>query len=725
LGRPYRIMRKKISIAIVWILIVSSFVSVFSIECVLAAPETPSDPKPENGSINVSVTANLSWTGDNSSGGAVKYDVYFGTTSPPLKIDSNQSGISYDPGTMNYQTTYYWKIIAWDGYGESSAGPIWNFTTIEESNNPPFIPSYPSPPDELIDVNITVDLSWTGEDPDGDTVNYDVFFGTSSPPPKIISNQSATAYDPGTLGYSTTYNWKIIPWDSHGASTEGLTWQFTTIDEPNNPPYIPNEPSPGNNATAVDIHDNLSWTGGDPDAGDTVGYDVYFGLTSAPLKVASNQTGSSYQPALLNGNTTYYWMIVAWDNHDDSTAGPLWNFTTDVQQNQPPNDPGSPSPSNGATGVSVNADLSWTGGDPDGDAVTYDVYFGSSSPPPILVGNQLGLSYDPGTLGFNTIYYWRIISWDNHSLNTTSQIWLFTTTGADGGGGGGGGGGEPPVVPENNKPVSNASAGEPYRGFVNSEILFDGSRSYDPDGNITKWSWVFGDNINGTGKTAPHVYSKAGTYTVNLTVTDDDGATNTDTTTCVITRPNRPPTKPVIQGTKSGPKNTIYTYTAVSTDADNDTIQYTFDWGDAIVQSSGFLRNGTSFTANHSWAAAGRYSVTVTVTDNQTESSSNLIVSIDALQINGVGYLLDNDSDGIYDAFYSDVLKQITTIQKKDSNYNIDSDGDGDWDYTFDATRGRTIPYQGLSKAPGFEIIVIIGAIALVMFWKQKRRNRN
>jgi hypothetical protein len=232
-------MRKKISIAIVWILIVSSFVSVFSIECVVAAPDAPSNPKPENGSINVSVTANLRWTGDNSSGGAVKYDVYFGTTSPPPKIVSNQSNISYNPGTMNYQTTYYWQIVAWDGYGESSAGPIWDFITENEVNNPPYLPSDPQPANHTTTVDINADLSWTGGDPDGDAVTYDVYFGTTSPLPKVGNNQSATTYDPGTMDYITTYYWQIVTWDNHDASTQGPLWDFTSIQEANNPPYAP------------------------------------------------------------------------------------------------------------------------------------------------------------------------------------------------------------------------------------------------------------------------------------------------------------------------------------------------------------------------------------------------------------------------------------------------------------------------------------------------------
>jgi trimeric autotransporter adhesin len=205
------------------------------------------------------------------------------------------------------------------------------------------------------------------------------------------------------------------------------------------------------------------------------------------------------------------------------------------------------------------------------------------------------------------------------------MVHLQNTKCSSGGSSGSSGGGiTPPSDPINEKPVANASAGEPYQGYVNAEITFDGSNSYDLMGTSPAGSGSFGDNTNGTGEIVKHIYSKPGTYNVTLTVTDNKGATDTTTTVCIISQPNRPPTQPVITGPTKGPKNTKYTYTAVSTDPDNDTLQYTFDWGDPLYQSqsSGFLPSGTSFSASNSWVAAGRYDVTVTVTDNQTMSSS-------------------------------------------------------------------------------------------------------
>ena len=96
--------------------------------------------------------------------------------------------------------------------------------------------------------------------------------------------------------------------------------------------------------------------------------------------------------------------------------------------NNPPSEPGNPSPSNGAVKVDVNADLSWSCSDPNGDPIKYDIYFGTSNPPPQIVWNQSGKSYNPGTMNHKTRYYWKIVAWDSHDFPTSGLIWSFTTT---------------------------------------------------------------------------------------------------------------------------------------------------------------------------------------------------------------------------------------------------------------------------------------------------------
>ncbi|UCD30195.1 MAG: hypothetical protein JSV03_06930 [Planctomycetota bacterium] len=83
-----------------------------------------------------------------------------------------------------------------------------------------------------------------------------------------------------------------------------------------------------------------------------------------------------------------------------------------------------PNPANGARSVSVTADLSWTAG---ADAISHDVYFGMSNPPP-FIGNQISTTFDPGTMAYNTTYFWRIDE-VNKWGKTTGIVWSFTTIG--------------------------------------------------------------------------------------------------------------------------------------------------------------------------------------------------------------------------------------------------------------------------------------------------------
>ncbi|MEM3566813.1 MAG: PKD domain-containing protein [Candidatus Bathyarchaeia archaeon] len=69
----------------------------------------------------------------------------------------------------------------------------------------------------------------------------------------------------------------------------------------------------------------------------------------------------------------------------------------------------------------------------------------------------------------------------------------------------------------------------PKSPAINELITFNASKSYDPDGTIVKYEWNFGDGGTATGKVVTHKYTAAGTYTVSLRVTDNDGLTDTET----------------------------------------------------------------------------------------------------------------------------------------------------------------------------------------------------
>ena len=87
--------------------------------------------------------------------------------------------------------------------------------------------------------------------------------------------------------------------------------------------------------------------------------------------------------------------------------------------------------------------------------------------------------------------------------------------------------GAPP--PPNQPPV--ASFTSTCTGLACS---FNGTASSDPDGTIASYAWDFGDGSTASTATAPHTYAVQGTYTVALTVTDDDGTPNTKTVNITV-----------------------------------------------------------------------------------------------------------------------------------------------------------------------------------------------
>lgn len=95
--------------------------------------------------------------------------------------------------------------------------------------------------------------------------------------------------------------------------------------------------------------------------------------------------------------------------------------------NEPPDTPSNPNPSNNAIDVSTTTSLSWACSDPEGDPIIYDIYFGTSTYPPLLETNYASTNFDPGALSANTTYYWQITAEDDIGNSTEGNVWSFTT----------------------------------------------------------------------------------------------------------------------------------------------------------------------------------------------------------------------------------------------------------------------------------------------------------
>jgi PKD domain len=80
----------------------------------------------------------------------------------------------------------------------------------------------------------------------------------------------------------------------------------------------------------------------------------------------------------------------------------------------------------------------------------------------------------------------------------------------------------PGVVPPNDKPPV-AVLRAPAKATVGQAVAFDGSGSYSATATVTSWCWTFGDGSHAFGAKVSHTYTKPGTESVALTVTDPYG----------------------------------------------------------------------------------------------------------------------------------------------------------------------------------------------------------
>jgi len=293
------------------------------------------DPVPANGAIHSDTWVNLSWLpGDN----AVTHNVYLGDNFDDVNagaegtFQGNHTGTFLVAGFPGFpfpdglipSTTYYWRIDEVNDTEPNSPwkGPVWSFGI------PPRTAYNPIPAEGAESVETDVTLSWTGG---FGSKLHTVYFGDNFDDVNNAAGglpQGTTTYDSGPLELAKTYYWRVDEFDIID-TYKGDVWSFTTEGAVGNP-------NPSNGAVDVKQTQIITWSPGVFAAS----HQVYFGADEDAVKNAD--TGSpeykgtgdlgteSYDPGMLEWDSTYYWRIdeVNNTNPDSPWTGILWSFTT-------------------------------------------------------------------------------------------------------------------------------------------------------------------------------------------------------------------------------------------------------------------------------------------------------------------------------------------------------------------------------------------------------------
>ena len=168
----------------------------------------------------------------------------------------------------------------------------------------------------------------------------------------------------------------------------------------------------------------------------------------------------------------------------------------------------------------------------------------------------------------------------------------------------------------NQSPSVSLSAA-PIAGNAPLTVSFSAAGA-DLDGDTISYSWEFGDGaVTDNVTETSHVYTEGGLYTVTVTVSDGLAGATAQASIAV----NQPPVVNLNAAPTSGSAPLDVTLTAIASDADGDTLSYSWSFGDGVTA-------GDAASVLHRYESSGVYTATVVVTDGQATASAQKSIAV-------------------------------------------------------------------------------------------------
>ncbi len=543
---------------------------------------------------SVDTLIDLAWTdqSDNEDGFVIERKA--ANTASFAVLDSVPANTSaFSDFTVASKTTYTYRVYAYNTDVNSGYSNEASATTAPGPNDPPAAPTG-------LTANAVgetgIDLSWT------DQSAYETGFrierksgGSFAEIATVAAN--TTAYSDTGLVSGTAYTYRVFAYNAAGDSPASNEATATT-GVPNTPPTAVAEATPLSGPAPLDVN----FTGSNSSDADGT-------ITSYAWDFGDGTTASIADPTHTYQNEGEYTAVLTvTDDAGATDTDTVMISVTAPVANQPPTATIT-QPADGASFPSgATISYSGTGTDPEDGTLPaanftwlVDLPNGQTN---VVVAT--GVTSGTAATQMDGPHVLKLVVRDSEGLTDTARVNI--TVGGTG-----------------NQPPSAVAEADPTSGTAPLAVQFTGSNSSDSDGTISSYSWDFGDGNTASVADPSHTYADPGTYTATLTVTDDDGATDSDTVIITVNSgtTNQPPTATITQPT-AGQTFLVgesINYSGTGTDPeDGDLPAANFTWtvrapdGQIHPLASG-VKSGTA-TAS----APGVYTIRLEVTDSEGAS---------------------------------------------------------------------------------------------------------